>query len=160
MNGCGRTAQSGPLTPRKSARIKSHPALLCCYEVGAPTRSCARNRSTATRSDLILRTGEEKTAGAQEVGIGDYSSLIEVTFNVSPCISPLTSTRRWSFLSDALSASTILVLPSASNLRNCLSFVKMPKPLAAHFSAQARGWESGSAATFLEQLASTTGTSL
>jgi hypothetical protein len=23
------------LTPRKSARIKSHPALMCCYEAGA-----------------------------------------------------------------------------------------------------------------------------
>jgi len=35
-----------------------------------------------------------------------------------------------------------------------------PEPLAAHFSAQARVWESGLAATFLEQLTSTTGTSL
>jgi len=36
----------------------------------------------------------------------------------------------------------------------------MPKPLAAHFRAQARAWASGSAATFLEQFTSTTETSL
>jgi hypothetical protein len=46
------------------------------------------------------------------------------------------------------------------NITNCLSGVTMPNPLAAQFKAQAREWESGSAATFEEQLTSTTGTFL
>lgn len=75
---------------------------------------------------VVLGTEEEKTPVYKRAGVGDYSSLIDVTFNVSPCTSPLTSTRRWSFLSDALSASTIFAFPSASNFRNCLSFVTMP----------------------------------
>jgi hypothetical protein len=46
----------------------------------------------------------------------------------------------------------MLAFPAASNFRNCWSLVTMPKPLPSHFNAQARGWESGLAATFLEQL--------
>src|SRR6185437_2262132 len=54
----------------------------------------------------------------------------------------------------------ILALPAASNFRNCLSSVTMPKPLFSHFKAQSRVCASALSATLLEQFTSTTETSL
>jgi hypothetical protein len=39
-------------------------------------------------------TGKRKIPVHERIGFRDYSSLIEVTFNVLPCRSPLTFTRR------------------------------------------------------------------
>jgi hypothetical protein len=55
-----------------------------------------------------------------------YSNLIELTVNVSPCTSPFTSTRRWSFFVDDLRAATNSLFPAASNFKNFLSAVRMP----------------------------------
>jgi hypothetical protein len=65
-------------------------------------------------------------------------SFKDVTLRVSPSRSPLTSARRWSYLSEAFSAATTSLFPSASSLMNCLSLVMMPYPLPWHFNAQSR----------------------
>lgn len=62
---------------------------------------CARSKNHAYpgTSLTFLRNGL-RSEGRQH----NYSSLTEETFNVSPCTSPLTFTRKWSVSCDALSS--------------------------------------------------------
>src|SRR6266850_5172058 len=64
-----------------------------CYEAGAGADAleCAKRFNSDTFGlDLAHRRGENRRCARSYHR--DYSSLIEVTFRVSPCTSPLTST--------------------------------------------------------------------
>src|SRR5690349_5521702 len=83
-----------------------------------------------------------------------------LTFSVSPFTSPVTSTRRWSFLLDDLSCSTTCLFPAESSFRTFWSGVTMAKPPLWHCRAQPLVCESGLDASFLAHIVSRIGASL
>src|SRR5690348_13788750 len=150
------------LPAKDGGYCKARPSWFACCKLGRHGLGASRMAPEQIRPYQKSRQVflVERKARAVVICRACYRSLTEVTFMESPSTSPVTSTRRWSFLSEAFSAATICLFPSASNFKNFLSLVIMPKPLASHLRAQARGWLSGLSATFLEQFESTTETSL